>query len=195
MILTVGTSLEAEEGPGGWRYRLDQRMGGGRLVDRSLGGGAWTHPNADGQTIGSRLNAALAELSPDVVFLGGPVNDPVSLYDTSSLRWAVQHGIDACWAAGVRRVVVGGILPFTDGGAFSAGWWPRLEQMRVSFNEWAAYAGQVEPGVEYSGDLAAVLAAPGGTRGDARWFRDGLHPNRFGAVLAAEAFPIELLEV
>jgi hypothetical protein len=54
------------------------------------------------------------------------------------LREAVFDAANAVQAAGIRVVVVG-IFPFSDGGAFAAGWWPTLEQRRTTYNQWAAY--------------------------------------------------------
>lgn len=189
MLVTVGTSLEtgaADPWPS-WPQRLDQRLGGGQVIDRSLGGGAYLR-DLDGDNLRAHVDAAIAELPPAVMLLAGPVNDLVHVADTLELRWAVHHADETARAAG-WRVLGGAIWPFHDGGAFQAGWWPALEERRQAYNAWAAvhFAGRwVDPGW--------LLTETTTSRGDARWFRDGLHPLALTAALVAEAFPIDLLE-
>jgi lysophospholipase L1-like esterase len=192
VIVTVGTSIEAGVGVQAgesWPSRLDLRTSA-QVADRSLGGGAFTHDNELGDNIRKHVDAAVAELHPDVLILGGPVNDLVSL-DVSqigTLNWAVFGAVNAAYAAGVRKVIVMGILPFTDGGAFTAGWWAPLEQRRTAYNQWASEMW----GANYA-DVGWALHETTTARGDARFFRDGLHPTRVGAALIAECFPLEKL--
>lgn len=187
--ITVGTSIEAGvgNGPGeSWPQRLALRAPGYAFTDMSLGGGAYTADNSAGDNIRKHVDAAIAQ-HPDVIILGGPVNDLVSLYDVSPLRWAVFNAASAVQNAGIR-VVVMAIPSFNDGGAFTAGWWPTLEQRRQDYNTWCAsmYAAQCV-------DVSWAVRETTTQRGDRRWFRDGLHPNRVGAALLAEAFPIDRL--
>jgi lysophospholipase L1-like esterase len=172
-----------------WPSRFAARCGC-QLFDRSLGGGAYTHDNSAGDNIRKHVDAAVAELHPDVLILGGPVNDLVSL-DVSqigTLEWQVYGAVNDALAAGVRKVLVMGILPFTDGGAFPTGWWPTLEQRRTTYNQWAS---DMWGGNDV--DLTWALHETTTYRGDARWYRDGLHPTRVGAALVAEVFPLEKL--
>lgn len=201
-IVVVGTSIEHgtwldDPATQAWPQRLAQRAGK-PIADYALPGGCWQYPNDAGESIRTRLDAALAEQHPDVVIVGGPPNDFVTTAtaDEGNINWAVQHAIDACMAAGVRRVVLMECFAFNDGGAFAAGWWPRLDGMRAQYNTWAWSAGQNQPGVASVG-LDWLLTVPNAysTRCDPRWFSDGLHPNRLGAALIAEAFPLDLLEV
>jgi lysophospholipase L1-like esterase len=192
VIVTVGTSIEAGVGVQAgesWPSRLDLRTDD-TVVDRSLGGGAYTHDNELGDNIRKHVEAAVAELHPDVLILGGPVNDLVSLdlSQIGQLDWAVYGAVSAAYTAGVKRVIVMGILPFTDGGAFTAGWWPTLEQRRTAYNQWAHNMW----GANYV-DVGWCLHETTTYRADARFFRDGLHPTRVGAALIAECFPLERL--
>lgn len=197
MLVTVGTSREsgaADPWPS-WPARLDARLGGGQVVDRSLGGGAYTHDDPAGDNIRKHVDAAVAELHPDILILGGPVNDLVSLSleQIGDLNLAVYNAAGAAYAAGVKRVIVLGILPMTDGGpgyAFPTGWWPSLEPRRQVYNTWAHDMW----GSSYV-DMSAWLKETSTARGERRWFRDGLHPNRVGAALIAEAFPTDVLSV
>lgn len=188
-VITVGTSIEGGTGlqPGeSWPSRLDVRTPA-TVVDRSLPGGAYTASSADGDNIRKHVDAAIAE-DPDLLILGPPVNDLVILADVTPLREAVYAAVRAAEAAGVP-VLVMGILPFNDGGAFPAGWWPTLEERRQAFNTWAAamYGGRFI-------DLGWVLHETTTWRADNRFFRDGLHPTRVGAALIGEVFPLERLE-
>jgi hypothetical protein len=169
VVVTVGTSIEAGVGVAigqSWPSRFADRCGC-HLEDRSLPGGAYTHSNEAGDNIRKHVDAAVAELHPDVLILGGPVNDLVGL-DVSQigqLDWAVYGAVNSALTAGVRRVIVMGILPFTDGGAFSAGWWPTLEQRRQQYNTWARdmWGGN-------NVDLTWALHETTTYRGDVRWF-------------------------
>jgi lysophospholipase L1-like esterase len=188
-VITVGTSIEAGTGhlPGeSWPERLAQRAPGYEFTDMSLSGGAYTGDSATGDNIRKHVDAAIAE-QPDVIILGGPVNDLVRLSDVGPLRQAVFDAANAAQSAGIR-VVVMAILPFNDGGAFAAGWWPTLEPRRTAFNDWcqAMYGPACV-------DLTWALHETTTWRGDNRWFRDGLHFTRVGADLAAEAFPLDRL--
>lgn len=188
-VITVGTSIEGGTGlPAGqsWPSRLSARCGCD-LTDMSLPGGAYTKPNEVGDTIRKHVDAAIA-VHPDVLIIGGPVNDLVLMSDVTPLRQAVYEAVGAAQTAGIR-VLVMGIFPFTDGGAFPTGWWPSLEPRRVTYNQWASQM----YGDRYI-DESSLLKETTTTRGDARWFRDGLHPTRIGAALLAEAFPVEKLE-
>jgi len=188
-VVVVGTSIEDADGPDGWRPRLAARLGI-PVVDRSLGGGCYTAADSNGDTIRKRIDEAVGELEPGVMFLAGPVNDLVRLSDVGPLRWAVHEADVAATAAG-WRVVGGAILPFHDGPgcAFQAGWFPNLEARRQAYNSWAAahFAGRWV-------DLTWVLCETASVRGDRRWFRDGLHPNPLGAAIIAEAFPPNVLQ-
>lgn len=189
-VITVGTSIEAGVGvnPGeSWPQRLDVRTAA-TVTDMSLGGGAYTASFADGDNIRRHVDAAIAQ-HPDVIVLGGPVNDLVRLSDVGPLRDAVFSAAFAVQAAGIR-VLVMAILPFDDGGAFAAGWWPSLEQRRIAFNSWCA--AMYGPACV---DLGWALHQTSSYRADARWFSDGLHPTRIGHGLMAETFPVERLEV
>jgi lysophospholipase L1-like esterase len=187
-IITVGTSIEAGVGVNlgeSWPSRLDERTDA-TVTDLSLGGGAYTAPNSVGDTIRKHVQQAI-EQHPDLIILGGPVNDLVRLSDVTPLREAVFDAANAVQAAGIRVVVVG-IFPFSDGGAFAAGWWPTLEQRRNTYNQWASYM----YGNAYV-DLTWCLHETYSWRADARWFRDGLHPTRVGDAVIAECFPLERL--
>lgn len=188
-IVVCGTSIEAFTGPTSWRERLDARLGGGRIKAYSLGGGAYTRANANGETIRTYVDRAIAEQPPGLMYLAGPVNDLMITYleAMSDVEWAVHHADVAATAAG-WTVLGGAILPFTDGGAFAAGYWPALEQRRQHYNSWAA----AHFGSRWV-NLGARLAETATARGDNRWFSDGLHPNRFGAAVIAEEFPMERL--
>jgi lysophospholipase L1-like esterase len=179
----IGTSIEDDDSVSGWRPRLAARLGLD-LVDRSLGGGAYTGNNAAGDNLRKHVDAAVAEFPPGTMYLAGPVNDLVILSDVTPLRQAVDAADGAARAAG-WRVVGGAVLPFADGqGALQAGWWPNLEQRRTAYNTWAAahFAGRYV-------DLTWCLHETTTWRADVRWFRDGLHPNQYGAAIMAEAFP------
>lgn len=197
VVVTVGTSIEGGTGlPFGqsWPSRFAARCGCS-LADRSLGGGAYTHDDPAGDNIRKHVDAAVAELHPDILILGGPVNDLVSLSleQIGDLNLAVYNAAGAAYAAGVKRVIVLGILPMTDGGpgyAFPTGWWPSLEPRRQVYNTWAHDMW----GSSYV-DMSAWLKETSTARGERRWFRDGLHPNRVGAALIAEAFPTDVLSV
>lgn len=191
-VMTIGTSIEtgALDPWQPWPERLDQRLGGGQVADRSLGGGAYLH-DLDGDNIRRHVDAVIADCPPGVMYLGGPTNDLVStdIDQLGYLLWAVHYADEAAEDAG-WRVLGGAILPFTDGGAFPAGWWPALEQRRQAFNSWgAAHFG------DRWVDSSWALRETSSTRGDARWFRDGVHLTRVGAALVAEVFPLERLEV
>lgn len=190
-VVTIGTSLEtgALDPWPAWPQRLDMRLGGGHVTDRSLGGGSYTH-DIDGDNIRRHVDAVIADCPPAVMYLGGPDNDLVSLNldQIGQLNWAVHYADEAATAAG-WRVLGGAVLPFTDGGAFPAGWWPTLEQRRQAYNSWgAAHFG--DRWVDSSWALRETTTA----RGDARWLRDGLHLTRPGAALIAEVFPLDKLE-
>lgn len=195
LAVDVGTSIEGGTGLAAgqsWPSRLDARWSG-QIVDHSLPGGSFTHPFPDGTTIRTNIDQALAQWpNMDELIIGGPVNDLVVLDITQmgDLKWAVYNAVGAAYAAGVDRVVVVGILPFTDctGCAFPAGWWGALEARRLDYNAWAAAMW----GVNYV-DLSGWLTQTSSTRGDARWFRDGLHLHRIGAALIGEAFPLDAL--
>ena len=187
-VITVGTSIEFGVGlnPGeSWPLRLDARTSAD-VSDLSLGGGAYTADSSSGDSLRKHVDQAIGQ-HPDVIVLGGPVNDLVILSDVTPLRQAVFDAVAAIQAAGIRAVVVG-IFPFNDGGAFPAGWWPTLESRRTAYNSWA----QAMYGTRYV-DLTWCLHESTTWRGDARWFRDGLHPTRVGAALTAECFPLERL--
>lgn len=194
VVVTVGTSIEAGYGVQlgeSWPSRFTARCGC-QLYDRSLSGGAYTHDNELGDNIRKHVDAAVAELHPDVLILGGPVNDLVGLDVTQigQLDEAVYAAVDDAYKGGVRRVLVMGILPFTDCAtcAFPTGWWQTLEDRRQQYNQWAS---DMWGGNDV--DLTWALHETSSWRGDARWYRDGLHPTRVGAALVAEVFPPEKL--
>jgi hypothetical protein len=102
-IITVGTSIEAGVGVNvgeSWPSRLDERTDA-TVTDLSLGGGAYTAPNSVGDTIRKHVQQAI-EQHPDVIILGGPVNDLVRLSDVTPLREAVFDAANAVQAAGIR---------------------------------------------------------------------------------------------
>lgn len=188
-VITVGTSIENGTGLAAglsWPSRLAQRAPGHTFTDMSKGGGAWTAPDENGVSLRDHMREAVAA-APDLVIVGGPVNDLVRLTDVGPLRQAVFEEVYAAQQAGVD-VLVMGIFPFNDGGAFQPGWWPNLEQRRTTYNSWAAQM----YGARYI-DVTWCLRESYSYRGDNRWFRDGLHPTRVGAALIAETFPLERL--
>lgn len=188
--MTVGTSIEAGAGDPwpAWPQRLDDRAGGDQVGDWSLGGGAYLAA-LNGDTIRKHIDAVIADCPAGVMYLGGPVNDLVStgLDRLGNLLWAVHYADEAATAAG-WTVLGGAILPF-NAGAFPASWLPTLDERRQAYNSWAA----AHFGTRLV-DLSPVLRETTTQRGDARWYRDGLHLTRIGAALMAEAFPLALLE-
>lgn len=188
-VITVGTSIDYGTylQPGeSWPSRLALRAPGYSFTDLSLPGGSYTRDNSLGDNIRKHVDQAIAR-HPDVIILGGPVNDLVTLTDVGPLRQAVFDAATAVQNAGIR-VVVMAIFPFTDGGAFQAGWWPNLEARRQTYNTWAGQMyGTACVGLDWA------LHETYSQRGDSRWFSDGLHPTRVGAALIAEAFPTERL--
>ena len=191
VVVVVGTSLENGTGLSAgqsWPSRLAARYAG-TIHDRSLGGGAFTRNLSDGDNLRKHIDAAIAELHPNVLVIAGPVNDLVSLSDVTPLRWEVFNAVNAAKAAGVQRVLVTSIMPFTDGNgyAFPTGWWPTLEKRRTDYNSWA----KAMYGANYV-DQSPWLKETTTARGDRRWYFDGLHPSRIGSALIAETFPIEL---
>lgn len=190
-VITVGTSIEAGVGQAdgeSWPQRLAQRAPNLSFTDMSLGGGAYTADNSLGDNTRKHVDAAIA-LHPDLIILGGPVNDLVQMADVGPLREAVYEAVDAARAQGIR-VLVMAIFPFDDGGALAAGWWPNLEQRRSTYNTWCAEM--------YGPDCVGIdwaLHETTSWRADGRWFHDGLHFTRVGAALVAEAFPLDRLEL
>lgn len=191
-IITVGTSIEAGTGHGpgeSWPQRLaDRAPADWVFTDNSLPGGGYTSKTAEGLTIRDKVNEAIA-LKPDVLILGGPVNDLISLSDVTPLRQAVFDAVSAATAAGVPKVLVMGIFPFNDcaGCPLQAGWWPNLEDRRNAYNTWA----RDMYGLNYI-DSSWWLHETNTHRGDRRWLRDSsLHYTRTGAALIAEVFPLE----
>lgn len=192
-MIIVGTSIEFGTGLAAgqsWPSRLQARTPGWTITDMSKPGGAYTATDETGDDIRAHVDAAIA-LDPDLLIIGGPVNDLVRLNDITPLREAVFEAVNAATTAGVP-VLVMGIFPFTDCAncAFQAGWWPNLESRRTTYNNWA----KAMYGQRYV-DLSWWLKETATSRGDSRWFRDGLHPYRVGAALIAEAFPTDKLEL
>lgn len=187
-VIVVGTSIEAETGS--WPTRLAQRAPAWSFSDMSKGGGAWTNSDANGDNLRKHMQSAVAA-APDLIIVGGPVNDLVTLSDVGPLRQAVFEEVGSAFAAGIN-VLVMGIFPFRDGAGlpFQAGWWPNLESRRSAYNDWAFQM----YGARYV-DVGWWLKETGSWKGDARWFRDGLHPTRVGHVLIGETFPVEKLAV
>lgn len=190
-VITVGTSIEYGTGhnPGeSWPEQLALRAPEYDFSDMSLPGGAWTANNTEGDSIRQHMQAAIAE-SPDEIIVGGPVNDLVRLGDVTPLRQAVFEEVTAARNAGIH-VIVMAIFPFNDGGAFQSGWWPNLDSRRSTYNTWCASM--------YGADCVNVgwaLKETTTARGDNRWFRDGLHFTRLGALLVAQAYPLERLAI
>ena len=199
VVVTIGTSIPAGTGAGSvsqsWPERLED-LTGLNVVDRSLGGGAYTADNSAGDNIRKHVDAAIVEFADvenKVMILDGPVNDLVrlSIDQIGQLNWAVHYADEAARNAG-WHVVGQAILPFNDcsGCAFQAGWWPNLEQRRDAYNSWGAahFAGRWA-------DPFVWLKETGTDRGDRRWYPDGLHPREIGCAVIAEAFPKNTLEV
>lgn len=191
-IITVGTSIEygTGHGPGeSWPQRLNLRAPADWVFsDNSLPGGAYTSRTKEGFTIRDKVNEAIA-LKPDVLILGGPVNDLVSLSDVTPLRQAVFDAVNAAKSAGIPKVLVMGIFPVNDcdGCPLQLGWWPNIENRRQTYNTWA----RDMYGLDYI-DSSWWLHETSSQRGDRRWLRDSsLHYTRTGAALIAEVFPLE----
>lgn len=198
LIVFIGTSIEDASGPQSYRDVIDQRLGGGKITNRSLGGGSYLFPvNATNpDTIRRHIDAAITEFAGFTagvkrLHLGGPINDIFGL-DSSQIPQltAAVASADAAATAAGWKVTANLLLPLHDGTqVIPAGWYPALQQRRKAYNDWVVQA--------FNGRYADLSWNLRETRdydrADFRFFRDGMHPNELGAWLAGQTFPLSLL--
>lgn len=191
MIAITGTSIEAfsDSYPPIVAARLGQP-----IENYGLGGGTFQFPNADGKTIRTEIDRAISEHASDPgpkhMHIGGPFNDLMStdIADIGNLNWAVHHADDALIAAG-WTVSAGAILPFHGGGAFPEDYYPALLDRKKAYNSWGA-AHFSDRWIDLYWNLRETRDYD---RADYRFFKDGLHLDQYGALLAGNAFPLAVL--
>jgi lysophospholipase L1-like esterase len=193
--VVCGTSIEDATGANSWVERMAKRLPADRIVlDRSLGGGCYTVPFADGDSISKHVQDAITEFASatdKTMILGAPMNDLMRLTTAEITTKLTQKVFDltnllrqSSW-----RVICMATWPITSGGPFPESYYPALTERRLAYNNWAAaYFGS-----DYV-DLSWYLRETRDWyRADYRFFSDGLHPNSVGALIIGETFPIELL--